>query len=92
MAKVVVTFRIMPESPDIDLAAIKTAASAMIDEAVGAGDRKDEIIPIAYGLKSLNLTFVMDESKGSPDPLADRICGIDGVNSCEVTDVRRSIG
>jgi len=40
----------------------------------------------------LNITFVMDEKKGSTDALEDQLRNIDGVNSAEVTDVRRSIG
>ena len=45
-----------------------------------------------FGLKSLNLIFVMDEKKGSTDKLEDDISDIEGVQSVEVTDVRRAIG
>jgi len=36
--------------------------------------------------------FVMDEAKGSTDDLEKKISEIDGVNSVEVVDVRRTIG
>ena len=34
----------------------------------------------------------MDESIGSPDVLADQVAEFEGVNSAEITDVRRAIG
>jgi translation elongation factor EF-1beta len=34
----------------------------------------------------------MDEALGSPDALEETIRGIEGVQSVEVTDVRRAIG
>ena len=47
---------------------------------------------IAFGLIALKITFVMNESKGNIDPLEDQLRNIDGVNSVEVIDVRRTIG
>ncbi len=82
----------MPESPETDLAAIQQAAEEKVIAAVGDGDRKVVLEPVAFGLKALKLTFVADESKGSTDELEAAIAGIPGVNSVEVTDVRRAIG
>ena len=58
----------------------------------GQGETKTEIEPIAFGLKALKIIFVMDEAKGSPDPVAEEIVQIKGVNSAEISDVRRAIG
>jgi translation elongation factor EF-1beta len=38
------------------------------------------------------MIFVMDEAKGSPEPLEKDIAKIKGVQSVEVIDVRRAIG
>ncbi|MCK4521597.1 MAG: elongation factor 1-beta [Nanoarchaeota archaeon] len=92
MANVIATIKIMPESPEIDLDSIEESAKKLIAEFAGEGETKTEQEPIAFGLKALKITFVMDEAKGSPDPLADKIKGIEGVNSAEVVDVRRAIG
>ncbi|MFC1769196.1 elongation factor 1-beta [Nanoarchaeota archaeon] len=92
MASVIVTIKIMPESPEVDLAGLETVAKEKIAAFAGEGDLKSEQIPIAFGLKSLNLTFVMDEDKGSTEPIEKEIAGIEGVNSAEVIDVRRAIG
>ena len=92
MANAIVTMRIMPESPDVDLESVKEKALSEISLFAGEGDTKVEIIPVAFGLKSLNITFIMDESLGSPDALEEKIMLIEGVNSFEVVDVRRAIG
>ncbi|MBN2053093.1 elongation factor 1-beta [Candidatus Woesearchaeota archaeon] len=92
MAKAIVTLKIMPESPDIDLDKVASEAEKMIIAYAGDGDRKKEIEPIAFGLKALKMIFVMDEAKGSPEPLENDIKRIKGVQSVEVIDVRRAIG
>jgi elongation factor 1-beta len=92
MANAVVTIRIMPESPEIDLKKIEEHALKEILHFAGKGDTKIEIIPVAFGLKSINITFIMDEKLGGPDPLERKIEAIEGVNSVETIDVRRAIG
>jgi elongation factor 1-beta len=92
MADVVVTIKIMPDSPDINLKTIETEALSEIKSFTGIDNHKVEIEPVAFGLKALNITFVMAESKGATDPLEEKISKIKGVNSVEVTDVRRAIG
>jgi len=92
MANAIITIKIMPESPDIDLNNISAEIEAKIDSFAGEGDRKKEIEPIAFGLKALKITFVMDEKKGGTEPLENEISKIEGVQSVEVVDVRRAIG
>lgn len=91
MASVIITFKIMPESPEVDLAEVETIGKQKIAE-FGGEVGKVEIEPIAFGLNALKLIFVMDESKGATDSLEADIEAIKGVNSVEVTDVRRTIG
>ena len=92
MAQVIITLKIMPESPDTDLDEIEDKVKSMIEDFSGETQTKSEIEPIAFGLKALKITFVMDESKGSTDDLEEEIKGIKQVNSVEVVDVRRAIG
>ncbi len=91
MADVVITLRIMPESPETDLKAIEEKAKVFIAE-YGGGVGKVNIEPIAFGLKALELIFVSNEDIGSTDKLEQNVSSIEGVNSVEVTDVRRAIG
>ncbi|HLD04987.1 MAG TPA: elongation factor 1-beta [Candidatus Nanoarchaeia archaeon] len=92
MATVVITFKIMPESPEIDLSAVEKQAKDKILAHAGPGDTKTEIEPIAFGLKALKITFLMDEQKGGTEPLEEQVNTIEGVQSCEVIDVRRAVG
>ena len=92
MAKAIITLKIMPKSPTIDLDKLALEAEKKITVFAGAGERKQEIEPVAFGLKALKITFVMDEAKGSTEPLEKEIIKVKGVNSVEVTDVRRAIG
>jgi elongation factor 1-beta len=93
MAKAVVTVKLMPASPDVNLEMIQHAATAQVDAFTGEqGEKRVEIEPIAFGLKALKITFVMDEKLGSTDPLEQKLAAIRGVQSVEVVDVRRAIG
>lgn len=82
----------MPESPEVDLAKLEESAKEKIKNFAGEGETKIETEPIAFGIKSLKIVFVMDEAKGSPDPVAEEISSLEGVNSAEIVDVRRAIG
>ena len=93
MAKAIVTVKMMPESPEVDMAAVQAQAEQRIDEFVGeAGEKRASIKPIAFGLKALEIIFVMDEKLGSTEPLEAKLAEIEGVNGVEVIDVRRAIG
>lgn len=92
MAQVVVTLKIMPESPEEDLSNIQEKALHHIREFAGKGDTKITEEPIAFGLKALKIIFIMDEKLGSTESLEEDIKTVSGVQSVEVTDVRRAIG
>ena len=92
MADVVITFNIMPESPDADLKQIEIAALEEIKAFTGIDNHKVSIEPVAFGLKAVKIMFVMPEAKGGTEELEKQISRIDGVNSVEMTDIRRTIG
>ena len=91
MADIVITLRIMPESPETDLKAIEEKAKVFIAE-YGGEVGKVEVQPVAFGLNALNIIFVSNEDLGSTDKLEQNIASIESVSSVEVTDVRRAIG
>ncbi len=91
MAQVIITMKIMPKSPEEDLSKIEGEVKSHIKK-FGGEVGKVEIEPVAFGLKSLNIFLVMDENLGSTETLEEDIRGVKGVNSVEVTDVRRAIG
>ena len=89
----IITIRIMPESPEVDLEHIRTEAEKKINAFVGKSQQKQhEIKPVAFGLKSLDIFFMMDEDLGSPDSVAEDIGTLEGVQSAEITNVTRAMG
>lgn len=91
MATVIVTMKIMPSSPEEDLESMKAAAAGMISS-FGGTVGKAEFEPIAFGLKAVVFMFAMDEGLGDTEELEKKIAAISGVNSVQVTDVRRAVG
>ena len=92
MTNVIVTMKIMPESPDVSLSKIEADAKKKIIDFAGEGDMKMEEEPIAFGLKALKIIFIMDESIGSTEKIEEAVAEIEGVKSVEITDVRRAVG
>jgi len=93
MGTAVVTLTVMPESPEVDLEKVQADVEKLVKEFAGDRDTKAELEPIAFGLKALKYIFVMDEDLGSPDIVSEKVQeSVDGVQSCEVSDVRRAIG
>jgi len=92
MANAICTVKIMPASPEVDLAKLEVTAKEKIVAFAGEGETKTEINPIAFGLKELKIIFIVDENKGSPDPIAEDIAKLEEVSSAEISDVRRAVG
>ncbi|RJQ15493.1 elongation factor 1-beta [Candidatus Woesearchaeota archaeon] len=93
MASVIITMQIMPESPSTNLEHVFSEAEKIIDSYTNSVEIKKDIQPVAFGLKALIVKFVMDEKKGSTEPLEHQLkSSIKGIESIEVTDVRRAIG
>ena len=94
MGTAIITLRIMPENPEQDLGRIENEAKTKISHFIGHGAErmKVTIVPIAFGLKAVDIMFPSDEKLGGTEALEQEINKIQGVQSCETTDVRRAIG
>jgi|SRR3989344_1183929 len=92
MASIIITLKIMPADPEVNLSRVEQKAIEEIKNFAGKTEIKRELEPVAFGLNALKITFVMDENIGSTDELEEKISRIEGVNSVEVVDVRRAIG
>ena len=81
---VLATFKIMPESPEVDLEALKNTIKTF--ETIGdIRDFKEE--PIAFGLKSLSvLTLIADEG-GLTEKIETKLSELEGVQSVETVGV-----
>jgi elongation factor 1-beta len=85
-----ITAMIMPDSPDVDIGAMKKA----IESAVPSNMKlhKIEEIPIAFGLVSLKVMLLGKDQAGGTDELENNFTSIANVTQVEVTDVRRLVG
>ena len=85
-----VQYKIMPEGADTDLDKVTKIANEKIEE-LGGMKGESETVPIAFGLKSLTLTFAFPEEK-EVDEVGNALAEIEGVSSAEMTDYRRALG
>lgn len=91
MAQVIITLRIMPTDVKVDLSILEKHAVKEIEK-FGGKIGKINHEPIAFGLKSLMISFFSDESKSNLDPLEDSIRNLENVESVDTVEVRRAIG
>ena len=89
-AIVVIKVKLMPESPDVDLSAIKKEAESRL-LAEGAKNISFEEQPIAFGLKAVIVKMDMPEEKGT-DLVESRLADIPNVSSVKIEDYRRAFG
>jgi len=95
MAHVVVTIRVTPESPDVNLNILESNIRKEILRFIHKEEEnfvKCEVKPFAFGLHTMDFMFAMDEALGSTDALEDILRNTEEVQGVEVTDVRRMLG
>ena len=90
MAMMIIEYKIMPESPETDLDALKGKASKVIEE-VGGFINEVKEIPLGFGLKSLNVRLSIDESKGT-ELLEEKLKSISDVQNVEIVSLSRALG
>ena len=77
---VLATFKLMPESLDVDLTALKEKIKTM-DNIGEIRDFKEE--PIAFGLKSLSVLTLIGDEGGLTDEIENTLKTLEGVQSVE---------
>lgn len=87
MGEVLTTMKIMPDSPDVDLEAIKATIKDSMPEGAKLHDMKEE--PIAFGLVAIIINFITDDGEGGSEPVEEMVSAIEGVASIEITGVGR---
>ncbi len=87
MARIVGTYKILPEDPDIKPAVIKERIIKALPEdmkVTASGER-----PIAYGLVALVVDINFAEQDGLQDQLEEILAGIEGVSEIEALQLFR---
>ena len=91
MAWLEITFKIMPQGPDADLKKIALAAKKEI-ELFGGIIRSETTEPVAFGIKAILITFSLNETKGTTDPLEEKLTNIPEVNRVDISHITRALG
>ncbi|MFT4313285.1 MAG: hypothetical protein ACMXYA_02670 [Candidatus Woesearchaeota archaeon] len=94
MANAIVTFKIMPESPDVDLEQVKEKAKTILKEEGAKGDLQDKIVPVAFGIKQLFLyaMFQTTDEGVEYEQMAEKIIKLDGVSDAVIEKVDLAMG
>ena len=87
MGEVLTTMKIMPDSPDIDLEAIKSTIESSMPEGARIQEISEE--PIAFGLVAVILQFITEDGEGGSEAVEEMVQAIEGVASFEITGVGR---
>ena len=82
---VIVTFKIMPETVEIDLDSLEKAIKKEINP------QRMERVPVAFGLNSINIVKLVEEKEGEMDRVTEKIKKIKGVKEVEILDLTRSL-
>ncbi len=88
MGDVIVEIKVMPESTETDLDRIKGEVMEKIGYKIIDAQKK----PIAFGLSSLNLKFLIPDEGGILSEITEKIERIQGVESTDVVSVSRALG
>ena len=92
MAKAIITFKLMPESPDANLNKIKEKALAIAKKNGAIGEMQSKEEPIAFGLKAV-LVLAMYQVEGTDfERIAEEMQAIDKVQSAEVAKMDLALG
>ena len=87
MADVLATMKIMPESPEVDLEALKETIQNGLPEDAEFQNITEE--PIAFGLVALNTMVIVEDGEGGTDAIEAAIAELEDVASVEVTATGR---
>lgn len=92
MARAIITFKLMPTSPEVDLEPIKTKALEIAKESGAIGEMQSREEPIAFGLKAI-IIMAMYEVEGSDfEAIADKMKEIENTQSAEVAKMDLALG
>lgn len=93
MGNAIVTFKIMPESPEVSLEPIKEQALVIAKEKGAKGDMQSKIEPVAFGLQQILIMGMYEVSDDMDfDAIAAEMGNIEGVASSEVAQMDLALG
>lgn len=82
MGKVAMIVKVMPDSPEVDLASVEESIRGAVPE---TSEIRRE--PIGFGLNALKVAVVVEDEEGAPDRVEEAIAAVDGVASAEIEEL-----
>ncbi|MGZ4883682.1 MAG: elongation factor 1-beta [Halobacteriota archaeon] len=89
MGEVAVQLKIMPNGPEVDLKGLSNRITSQV--AQYGRMYSCEVQPIAFGLKALMLTVIVEDKEGGTEAVEASISKIDEVESVQVVAVTRML-
>ncbi|KUG19311.1 translation elongation factor 1 beta subunit [hydrocarbon metagenome] len=74
--------KIMPESPEVDIGALKESIRTQVPE---TRDIREE--PIGFGLVALKIAVIVPDEAGAPDAVEQKLRELEGVGSAEIVEL-----
>jgi len=93
MANAIITFEIMPESPDVNLESLQEKLLEIAKHAGAKGTMQHKIEPVAFGLKKI-LIYAMYEVSDNKDfdAICDEMIEIEGVGNAKIANMDLAMG
>lgn len=82
MGTVAIILKVMPESPDVDIAQLKAEIQKRVPS---VKDMREE--PIGFGLKALKVAAIVNDAGGESDAVEAEIQKIPGVERAEIIEL-----
>lgn len=92
MAKAIITFKLMPESPETDRKPIAEAALKIAKENGAIGQMQSKEDPIGFGLVAVLILAMYDVNSSDFEAIAAEMGRIHGVESAEVAKMDLALG
>lgn len=92
MARAIITFKLMPESPDVDLEPIKEKAQKIAKRHGAIGNIVVKEEPIAFGLKAVLILAMYVVEGADFEKIAEEMSRIPDVQNSEVAKMDLALG
>ena len=92
MQTAMIVLKVMPGDVDVNLESLRITVEGSIKDIYGeVGEIQYKEEPVAFGLKALMFTFIVEESIGC-DPIEEKLANVENIASVQVVDFRRTLG
>ncbi len=87
MGEVAITYRIMPDSADVNLSELQDKVAETSRSVAKLQGMQEK--PIAFGVSAILIRVILEDKEGGPDEIEKALADIQGVQSVEVMDMSR---